>query len=169
VTALDEGRRSRETGRGSTDVTDLLVGLFLALFLPIGTYLVAQVVIAGGSQSSIVDRPEKVLDPPPDAEELSLRQKAAEERVRGTAKAILRHAESLQDPFMKEEFRKLANVSLGQADAYLVELEKFIRKYPDRDGRYAGYLSNIATLRKEVQGDQERAKKLDFLGVDSRR
>jgi hypothetical protein len=150
------------------DVTDLLIGVFLALFLPLACYFIAGVVLSGGAQSSIKDRPEKNLNPPPDQEELTLRLKAGEERLRSTAKALLRHAESLQDQVMKEQFRKWTNRSLQRADDYLVELEKFIKGYPDPDGRFAGYLAGIATLRKEVQADLTRAKALDYLGVDQR-
>lgn len=169
MTALDQGRRGSEAGRGSADVTDLLIGIFLALFLPVACYLIAGVVLTGGAQTSIQDREEKVLNPPPDQEELALRQKGGEERLRNTARTLLKHAESLQDQFMKEQFRVWANRSLKSADVYLVELEKFIKSYPDPDGRYAGYLANITSLRKEIQADMGRAKSLDYLGVDSGR
>jgi hypothetical protein len=169
MTSLDQGNRGSGARRGATDVVDLLIGIFLALFLPVVCYLVSGVVLSGGAQTSIKDHEEKVLNPPPDQEELVLRWKGGEERLRSTAKTLLKHAESLQDPFMKEQFRIWATRSLKAADGYFVELEKFIKGYPDPDGHYTGYVSNIATLRKEIQADLGRAKSLDYLGVDSGR
>ena len=169
MTMLDQGNGNFGGRRGTTDVVDLLTGIFLALFLPVACYLISGVVLTGGEQSSIKDHPEKVLNPPPDQEELVLRWKGGEERLLNTAKTLLKHAESLQDPFMKEQFRIWATRSLKSADGYFVKLEEFIRSYDDREGHYTAYLSNIATLRKEIQADLGRAKSLDYLGVDSGR
>jgi hypothetical protein len=72
-------------------------------------------------------------------------------------------------PFHEGAIRIWATRSLKSTDGYFAELEKFIKGYPDPDGHYTGYLSNIATLRKEIQADLGRAKSLDYLGVDSGR
>ena len=51
----------------------------------------------------IKDHPEKVRTRPRSGG-VGLRWKSGEERLRSTAKTLLKHAESLQDPFMKEQF-----------------------------------------------------------------
>jgi len=145
-------------------MTDFAIGMFLVFFLPVVCYFLSGIVMTGGAQSSIQEREKPEVDPDPDSDELFARLKAGEELLRLNAKTILAQAESIQDSYMKDQFRRWAKRSLETSEKYFTKLTETIRGYPDLGSKVAPHLERIAMLQKEVKAELARAEKIDFFG-----
>ena len=160
--------RPRSRGRiaGEVDMTDFAIGMFLVFFLPVVCYLLSGIISTGGAQTSIREREKPEVNPEPDAEEVNARMKAGEELLRVNAKTLLAQAESIQEGYTREQFRQWAKRCLDTADLYYTKLAEMLQGYPELASRAAPYLERLAALKKEVQVERARVKRLDTLNRD---
>ena len=147
-------------------MADFALGMFLVFFLPVVCYFLSGIISTGGTQTSIREREKPEVNPEPDAEEVNARMKAGEELVRVNARTILAQAESIQEGFTREQFRQWAKRALDTADTYCAKLAEMLHGYPEIASRAAPYFERLAALRKEVEVERVRVKKLDTLNRD---
>lgn len=147
-------------------MTDFAIGMFLVFFLPVVCYLLSGIISTGGAQTSIREREKPEVDPEPDVEEVNARMKVGEELLRVNARTLLAQAESIQEGYTREQFRIWAKRALDTSDLYCTKLAEMLQGYPELASRAAPYLERLAALRKEVQVERARVKKLDTLNRD---
>ena len=158
------GPARRETGE--VDMTDFAIGMFLIFFLPVVCYFLSGIIATGGAQTSIREREKPEVNPEPDAEEVNARMKAGEELLRVNARTLLAQAESIQEGYTREQFRVWAKRALNTADTYCAKLTEMLQGYPEIASRAAPYFERLAALRKEVEAERARVKRLDTLNRD---
>ena len=146
-------------------MTDFAIGMFLVFFLPVVCYLLSGIIATGGAQTSIREREKPEVNPEPDAEEVNARMKAGEELLRN-ARTLLAQAESIQEGYMREQFRQWAKRALDTTDGYCAKLVETLQGYPEIASRAAPYIERLAAQRKEVQVERARVKRLDTLNRD---
>lgn len=150
--------------RGELQVTDLIIGLILAVAIPVGTRLV--IGMSGvGTRSKLGTFQEKVEvpEPAPERSEVDARLAHCRRLWSENASVLLTRAEGTEGLALKNELT-WARAALHAVNREATHLESLIQRTGVED-RYAAVLQEIQTLKKRVQAGLDTVKSLDPIGV----
>lgn len=160
------GTKRRE---GQVDATDLVVGIVLAILVPVLCLAIAGMLGVKGRSAKLDWREEVAVDPPPDRQEVEARFRYAQELYVENAKRFLETAEALRNQPVGDYFRRWATDALRAADSAFMGVESLIQRYRDETSQFQSTLTRAAQFRAELRRDMDRARSLDVLKRDTYR
>lgn len=163
------GSRSGSRQTGQVDTVDLVIGVVLAILVPLLCLILAGVLGVKTRSDKFDFREKPNLVPVPDAEEIETHWKNAEQLYYENARPFLKNAESHEDPNMRYYFRKWAEQTIQNVDAKLSRLEALINVTPEGKQAFQSYIGRIAQRREEIRSDLEKARSLDIHAIDTAR
>jgi hypothetical protein len=157
---------STSRSAGAVDRRDVIIGGVLLFSIPIIFGFVGPK--PKDDPFAFGKRPNIVAEP--DQEEVEARWKIAEQAYQTNAKAFVKNATETEDGTLKEYFRRWAMRSLTCASSAAADVTNLLNdeKFPEAKTRFAPYLAKVEVLKKQIEMDVARVKKLDVLGRDAK-
>jgi hypothetical protein len=161
------GPTTRRGGeRGEVDGVDLVVGVILLVLVPVFFYIGGRSFLTTKSEKGLFREQPEVPSPPLDKAEIEMRWTTCRDLYEKNAKEYASTLKTVEDGALKEHHRRWAVRSLANADSNLSELAADISRDLEGKTRFASYLSEIESLKRQIAADKAELEALDVLGRD---
>ena len=141
---------------GQVDTTDLVVGVVLAGVVPLLCF-VGLTAFSSGDLGSVPGRRSASGEvPPPDAQELDMHLKHAENLRDNAKNTFMKYVDLVDDQFLKDDYRQWASRCIANCISKIDEVESMIALHPDGDATFGHIFERTRSLRAAAEALQSQ-------------